>query len=31
MAEILLYLGTYLSGTIAVAWLIKIVFDMFFK
>lgn len=31
MVDILLYLATYLSGTLAVAWLITIAFDLFFK
>ncbi|MDQ1002536.1 hypothetical protein QFZ28_002936 [Neobacillus niacini] len=31
MAEILLYLGTYLTVTLAVGWLITIGFDLFLK
>ncbi|SDN38888.1 hypothetical protein SAMN05443253_11163 [Bacillus sp. OK048] len=31
MAEILLYIGTYLTVTLAVGWLITIGFDQFQK
>jgi hypothetical protein len=31
MAEILLYVGTYLSVTLCVGWLITIGFDLFIK
>jgi hypothetical protein len=31
MADILLYLGTYLSVTLACGWLITVAFDLFFK
>jgi uncharacterized membrane protein YqaE (UPF0057 family) len=31
MVDILLYLATYLSGTLAAVWLITIAFDLFFK
>ncbi len=31
MAEILLYLGTYLIVALAVGWLISIGFDLFLK
>jgi hypothetical protein len=29
MTDILLYLGTYLSVTLALGWLIKFAFDLF--
>ncbi|MBV7507571.1 hypothetical protein KW850_20280 [Bacillus sp. sid0103] len=31
MAEILFYLGTYLSAALALGWLISCAFDLFFK
>ena len=31
MADLLLYVGTYLFVTIALGWLITIAFDLFFK
>ena len=31
MLDLLLYVGTYLSVTLALGWLITIAFDLFFK
>ena len=31
MVDLLLYVGTYLSVTLALGWLITIAFDLFFK
>jgi hypothetical protein len=31
MIEIFLYIGTYLSGTLALGWLITIAFNMFIE